>query len=144
MSIASQLEAEVKKRALVLMLDAQFELARVLDAAEPPRRTGELHRSRSIVVRNSLANPALTVTYASMHANYTDEGTRPHMIFPRRARALRFPATGRRNPRTGRFQRPGGWVFAAWVRHPGTRGTRWFRRSTSLTSWRAILRRLTS
>ncbi len=131
---------EIKRRSLQIMLDAADELGRVLDAAEPPRRTGELHRSRSIVVRPSLANPAITVTYASKHANYTDEGTRAHYIFPRRARALRFISNSGRNARTGRFQKKGNVVFAAWVYHPGTRATRWFRRATSLTSWRRILR----
>ena len=46
--------------------------------------------------------------YAYMH----HEGTRPHAIFPRSARVLRF-------------ETPGGVVFAGSVNHPGTRPNRY-------------------
>ncbi|MFD6936263.1 hypothetical protein ACFWAP_08940 [Streptomyces goshikiensis] len=39
---------------------------------------------------------------------YVLDGTRPHIIRPRRAKALRFEIRGRE-------------IFAAYVRHPGTR-----------------------
>jgi hypothetical protein len=43
------------------------------------------------------------------YARDVHEGTRPHVIRPRSARVLRFPAGGRI-------------VYTAYVNHPGTRG----------------------
>lgn len=49
-------------------------------------------------------------------ARYLEYGTRPHVIRPRNARALRFVSGGRV-------------VFARAVNHPGTRPYRWLERS---------------
>ncbi|TDC23418.1 hypothetical protein E1265_12840 [Streptomyces sp. 8K308] len=47
---------------------------------------------------------------------YVLDGTRPHIIRPRRRRALRFTVGGRS-------------VFAAYVRHPGTRANNFLARA---------------
>ncbi|MEU1180653.1 hypothetical protein ABZ464_23935 [Streptomyces sp. NPDC005820] len=44
------------------------------------------------------------------------DGTRPHMIRPRRTKALRFDVAGRT-------------VFSAYVRHPGTRANKFLQRA---------------
>lgn len=59
-------------------------------------------------------------------ALFTDAGTRPHVIEPRRARALRFSAGGVT-------------VFASHVDHPGTKGTRWFRNEVEAARVRVVL-----
>ncbi|WP_086859899.1 hypothetical protein [Streptomyces milbemycinicus] len=50
---------------------------------------------------------------------YVLDGTRPHIIRPRRARALRFEVDGRV-------------VFSAFVRHPGTRANNFLARALRL------------
>ena len=57
---------------------------------------------------------------------YVDEGTRPHMIFPRRARKLRFQTGYSAKTKPGKIGSwPGGKygpvVFADRVSHPGTK-----------------------
>lgn len=61
---------------------------------------------------------------------YLDEGTRPHVIRPKNAKVLRFPA----NHRPGSFpnmlislsgSRSGPDVFAKEVHHPGTKPRNW-------------------
>lgn len=79
-------------------------------------RTGNLRRSMTTErkrVRNGLeGRVGSPVKYAQLH----HEGTRAHVIVPRKAKALRFMVGGRV-------------VFASRVRHPGTRPnpylTRW-------------------
>ena len=77
-----------------------------------PVRTGRLRDSIRVarIGRFRLVGP--TVPYAP----YVEFGTRPHVIRPRRARALRFEVEGRT-------------VFAMYVRHPGFRGRFFVRRS---------------
>jgi hypothetical protein len=51
------------------------------------------------------------------------EGTRPHVILPRRASALRWPGDG-----------PDGFLFAKIVHHPGTRPNRYLTDNLHLIS----------
>lgn len=76
---------------------------------EAPAKTGEL--------RNSIRSEPVTVvgdqvrsgvTAAAEHAMFVHEGTRPHLIVARRAKALRFVMNGQV-------------VFAKSVNHPGTK-----------------------
>jgi hypothetical protein len=62
------------------------------------------------------------------YATYTTRGTRPHVIRPRRARALRFvwPKAGPPQPK-----------FFAKVNHPGTPPNDWYDRN--IERWPAIL-----
>lgn len=48
------------------------------------------------------------------HASYLNDGTAPHVIKPRRKKALRFVSSS------------GNIVFAKKVNHPGTKATHWF------------------
>jgi len=57
--------------------------------------------------------------------NWTDQGTEPHVIRPRRARVLRFavggkPKTKVRTLGSGRGKRGNRWVTKKVVHHPGT------------------------
>lgn len=57
---------------------------------------------------------------------YVDEGTRPHMIYPKKAKALHFKGTYKSKTLPGvMVARPGGAsgkdVFAKAVKHPGTK-----------------------
>jgi len=77
-----------------------------------PVRTGRLRDSIKVVRIGQVRFVGPTVPYAP----YVEFGTRPHIIRPRRARALRFEMEGRT-------------VFAMYVRHPGFRGRFFVRRS---------------
>lgn len=76
-----------------------------------PSRTGALRNSIGYQVSNDGSRARLHVYATAPHARFVHEGTRPHVIRPRTARALRFQIGGRV-------------VFAARVQHPGTRANR--------------------
>jgi len=75
-------------------------------------RTGALrssiHMRHSRDPRGQYIKVGSTLPYAKMH----HEGTRPHMIYPKRAPILRFTSKGRV-------------VYANAVRHPGTRANKY-------------------
>jgi hypothetical protein len=73
---------------------------------EAPRRTGNL--GRTIRIGRVSASEAETIAGAS-YAIYVHEGTRPHVIVPRKAKALAWKGTG------GKVR------FAKRIRHPGTK-----------------------
>jgi hypothetical protein len=72
-----------------------------------PVRTGTLRRSITSRVEDG-GNRGVVGTNVP-YARPVHEGSKPHIIRPRRAKALRFQAGGET-------------VFAKFVRHPGTRG----------------------
>lgn len=84
-------------------------------AAATPRRTGALARSTVFQVVGSTDDQALEIRQGARtpdgvaYGFFVRSGTRPHIIRPRNARALRWTTPG------------GDVVFAAFVRHPGTR-----------------------
>jgi hypothetical protein len=74
-----------------------------------PKRTGKL--SQSIVKRFYDSDVGFTVVIAALqpYALYVHEGTKAHVIYPKKAKALRwYGADG--NP-----------IFATKVNHPGTK-----------------------
>ncbi|MHC9292059.1 hypothetical protein ACRCUN_06300 [Mycobacterium sp. LTG2003] len=78
--------------------------------ADVPVRTGNLGRT---IGEGPIAFTGPRTVSGSVHATadyalYVHEGSRPHLIRPRRAKALRFQIGGRT-------------VFARLVRHPGVR-----------------------
>ena len=77
-----------------------------------PVRTGRLRDSIRAIRAGRVRFVGPTVPYAP----YVEFGTRPHIIRPHRARALRFEVEGRT-------------AFATYVRHPGFRGLFFVRRS---------------
>lgn len=78
-----------------------------------PVDSGQLRTS--ITARSTLRGPILTVIVESplVQAATTNSGARPHVIVPRRAKALRFVVGGRT-------------VYAKRVNHPGNKGSHWF------------------
>lgn len=83
--------------------------------AEFARQGGARHGSMGSAIRTSVepdrrGRPRGTVWVQHRAGRYVLEGTRPHRIRPRRAKALRFTA------------RSGDLVFTKLVRHPGYRG----------------------
>lgn len=62
--------------------------------------------------------------------NWLEHGTRPHYIFPRRAKALRFLSGFRAKTAPGRMRSGqggsfGNVLFRAWVKHPGIKPRNW-------------------
>ena len=82
--------------------------------ARTPVDTGRLRKSVSVNITGGGAFMQVTVGSDVEYARWVEEGTRPHVIVPRRARALRFLVGGRV-------------VFARRVMHPGTQGAAMFR-----------------
>lgn len=78
----------------------------------------------SITSRRSFGLSGVGVEFGSKvpYAGYVEEGTPPHIIRPRSARALRF---------TGRS---GATVYAAYVNHPGTKPNPFARRAVERVS----------
>lgn len=70
-------------------------------------RTGVLERAIESDVQDRPLTGYVFVTRDAPYGKYVHEGTKPHAIYPRKKRALRW-ATG------------GGFVFAKGVMHPGT------------------------
>lgn len=87
-------------------------------------RTGRLRRSGRHKVRRN----KLTLGWSAPYAGYVEYGTRPHVIKPRRASALRFVAGGRT-------------VFAKKVNHPGTKPRKFGYRATR-AAYRVLGQRL--
>lgn len=80
-----------------------------------PHKTGATQESVDVI--NFTSGPSelrCTAVATTPQAKFTDAGTEPHVIRPRRAKALRFRYRGRI-------------VYAQKVNHPGNKGTRWFR-----------------
>lgn len=73
-----------------------------------PVDTGRLRASIRPSLNLSGNRPSFRVSTNVAYAGYVNDGTRPHDIRPRNARALRFRVGGRT-------------VFARVVHHPGTR-----------------------
>lgn len=89
-------------------------MRRELDATVPVR-TGELQRSARYRTYERGDTAFVEVTYLADHAIFVAEGTRPHVIVPRRpGGVLRFPGRG------------GQIVFARRVNHPGTDPNPWW------------------
>ena len=88
-----------------------------------------------ILLKNPDAGVSEDWTIADLWHALDEEGTRPHIIRPKRAKALRFQK-GRYMPKTnpgGKFRGPGKviggkTVFAKQVHHPGTKPRHFTRR----------------
>lgn len=120
--LSKRLHAINDPRAILrrLQLDTAEEAKRLV-----PRKTGNLGRS---IAPGAFSGSSALVRASAAYARYVEEGTRPHDIVPRNGRALRFPASGVSTTlagrvRTGEARRLGNaaYVFAARVRHPGTK-----------------------
>ena len=129
MSLATQLKPVVRREAATKFARAVDRTTTRLDKSVPVK-TGALKRSRRVRISTSGDLFTADVEYTKKYGDYLDEGVRPHVIRPRRAKALRFVSGGRI-------------VFAKVVHHPGTRKHMgWFSRIVSLEDWRLVLRQV--
>lgn len=78
-----------------------------------PKKTGELRRSITVKSQRRIDGIALIVGIRVVQAATTEFGARPHIIRPRKAKALRFIGRG------------GKVVFASIVHHPGNKPMPW-------------------
>lgn len=82
-----------------------------------PRKTGRLGRS---IGPGRLTPREATIEATAAYAAYVEFGTRPHVIRPKRAKALRFAPKGQTRlsgaPKAGAQV-----IFAKKVDHPGTK-----------------------
>ena len=113
---------EAIKRARGLLRDVQ--LGAVAEAkALVPRQTGHLARS----IHPGSIGPTFAIVEASTtYAAYVELGTRPHVIRPKSARVLAWPANSGDRRLSGRARTKGGKrsgpsIFAKKVNHPGTK-----------------------
>lgn len=84
---------------------------------ETPRRTGNLSRNNTV---GNLSKSGVEFINTAGYATFVHEGTRPHDIVARNAKALRIPASG--SARLSGSPRSGGQVyFRKKVHHPGTK-----------------------
>lgn len=81
------------------------------------RKTG--HLGRSIVPGPVTRSNAILRANAN-YAAYVELGTKPHVIKPRRAKALAWPAAGQARL-SGRARKGAKLIFARLVHHPGTK-----------------------
>lgn len=131
MPLGAELKASLTSRVhRQIMPRAQAALERELDR-NVPRDTGKLARTRRVRVQHTPTRSVITVAYPTALADITEAGPGPHVIRPRRRKALRFRVGGRV-------------VFARrvhWRPGPGVRRNKgWFSRSTSAAAWARIIR----
>jgi hypothetical protein len=119
---------DIGRRTVLVNIDARRRApvgaGRAPDAWTTGYPAGGLKRSihSDVVMRRGVPTGVITADAVrpgalrrESYAASVHEGSEPHPILPRRARMLRWPG-------------PGGDVFAASVRHPGTRrGRPWMR-----------------
>jgi hypothetical protein len=96
-----------------IQLDAVAEAKRLV-----PRKTGHLARS---IVPGGLGNDFAIISARTPYAAVVELGSRPHVIRPRRASVLAWPAGSGDRRLSGRPRRGARMAFARKVNHPGTR-----------------------
>ena len=96
----------------------EFGLVHVHQHPEFKPKTGQLQRSTEYKIVKLKSGAKITLLNRAPYASAIDGGAKPHIIVPRRARALRFIARG------------GSVVFARKVRHPGNRPYKFLYRAT--------------
>jgi len=92
-------------------------------AKNAPKRTGFLGRSTKHQFVRTSRGAVVRIQNAVKYARYVEDGTKPHEIVARRAKALRF-------------QTSGGIIFRRRVRHPGTRATKFLWKATRFANQR--------
>ena len=121
-----KLEDVISREKLSKFLEesAKFVFAEVKERA--PVRTGKLRESIALVKVSDLH---YIVGSPLEYAVFVERGTRPHIIRPKRARALRFEVGGET-------------VFAKKVEHPGTKPRPFFERALQKyrEQWKRIWR----
>lgn len=95
-----------------IQLDATANAKRLV-----PRKTGNLGRS---IRPGGLTNDYTIVRATAGYAAFVEFATRPHVIKPKKARRLAWPAAGSARL-SGTARRGGQMIFAGKVNHPGTK-----------------------
>jgi hypothetical protein len=109
------LDTAVRRIARVEVMDATrmiFNQASI----NAPVDTGNLRAQHRMAIKDLKGSVKGTVSNNTKYAAAVHDGSRPHIIRPKRRKALAFD--------------PGGWegiVVRKWVRHPGTKGQPWLR-----------------
>jgi hypothetical protein len=96
-----------------LQLSAVAEAKRLV-----PRQTGFLGRS---IAPGAIRGDTAIVRASANYAAHVEFGTRPHVIKPRHAKVLAWPANAGGRRLSGRARRGAAMAFACRVNHPGTR-----------------------
>lgn len=94
------------------------------DLSTVNRKTGKLAASRRVTFNNGQSLFAAMIAYPLPQANWTDKGTRPHMIYGRP---------------TLRFVKGGKIIFARRVQHPGNKPFKWWSIPMTQANWRSKL-----
>lgn len=101
-----------------------------------PKVTGALRRSGTVsstTVGGGGTTYQSTLRFTAPQAEWTNKGTRPHIIRPRRSRALVFF-----------WPKAGQTMFLKRVHHPGNEAQHWFDRAVTSASWGRALTRVKS
>lgn len=122
MADLSGLRTRIKARAVFAVSDSSRRLQATLKTTSP-RVTGTMQNRTSVTADGLTA----TARAATEYASFVKDGTRPHVIRPRRARVLSFF-----------WPQAGGRVFLAKVNHPGARANGWW--DKGIGQWPDFLR----
>lgn len=121
MADLTQLRNRIRQRAEYAVNHSAQQLQSVLKQTSP-RDTGLMQSKTTVQAQGLTATAKAATDYASM----VREGTRPHVIRPRRKKVLSFYW-----PRLGRQ------MFLPRVNHPGTRGNTWW--DQGIAKWQDYL-----
>jgi len=119
-----QLQARLKAIGQTRTLLQQLQLETIAEAKRlVPRKTGHLGRS---IVPGRLSDDSAVVEARTTYAAAVEFGTKRHIIVPRHARVLAWPASEGGRRLSGRARTKGGkptgpTAFAMKVNHPGTK-----------------------
>lgn len=83
-----------------------------------PRKTGNLGRS---ILPGSLSANSATIDVRTPYAAAVEFGSRPHVIRPKRASILAWPAAESGRRLSGRARTGATMIFARLVHHPGSK-----------------------
>lgn len=121
MADLTQLRNQIRVRAYFAVSDSAPRLEQLLRQTSP-RDTGLMQSRTTVSPRGLEATAKASTPYAS----FVRDGTRPHVIRPRRGRVLSFywPKAGKQ-------------MFLARVNHPGTRSNPWW--NNAIRRWPSLL-----
>lgn len=130
MADPEQLRRLVRQHGAALVREAAPIVEKALKGAAPVGQgpgAGET-RDSVTVVPTAATGPVLAAVarVGTDQANYTNDGTVPHVIVPRRAKVLAFESGGKMR-------------FARRVNHPGNAATHWWDKAVA-ASWADALR----
>lgn len=113
---------QIRTRATFAVSDSSRRLQTVLKQTSP-KDTGNMQNRTTVNAQGLVATARAATDYAS----FVRDGTRPHVIRPRRKKVLSFywPVTGRQ-------------MFLPRVNHPGTRRNTWW--DNGIRQWPDFLR----